>query len=731
MGCLCGDDHDKDTGQVAESRQTQPRHCTDKFWLVLFVICWIVLAIAGVWSFYEGNPSRLIRGYDSFGNICGQRNRVISGISWSGIDMRDCPYVFHMNPHNISSSLKVCVQKCADKNLTNDGDILMFYQRTGSELKRYDYDLNEKQPESKFYSKIPLGDIALRRRQDEERGFGPFPRFPVFKQRPVLNRCVGLERIKLGNSFINNIYTYIKNSDVSHKFVSDIYTSWKNIAYTVLFGIGVSILVTFTIHYLASLVSAIIMVVSSLALTALTVFSWIVYIDLRYKLNQIPAIEQLDDDLVNEKTFLIFSIVLTVITLIILIITFIMRSRIGLMVALFDETAACLRSMPALIVQPIWTCAVLILFLVLWTTVFLAISTAENDVKFNATTTRFQLRLPARRIIQNNNGLVHFANEADLYQLESVKHEQPQFVRYLWWFMILMLFWSSEFILGCQQMTVASSVASWYFSRNREALSCPIGNSISRVASYHLGSIALGSFLIVLLKIPRLILTAMEYYLKKWRETNSCIDCTFKCCQCFFYCLENFVRYINHNAYTIIAIEGTDYCFSAKIAFKTLTSNTLRIVTINTMGDFIIFLGKCIVTASSATFGVYLMRNDPSVHYLAVPVIFAAVFAYLVAHAMLCVYEMVIDTMFLCFVEDVNKNANSHEGFYAPEGLLKFAQEDSAELKPDALKIAGEVNVTRQPPSNGKQQRPPAHSQNQPSQAQIGFVYPNLVESSH
>lgn len=717
MGCFCADSEPAVGGE-------KPRECTDKFWLILFTLCWIVLSVAGVWSFYEGNPNRLIQGYDSFGNICGQKNKHISGVSWSGMDMTDNPYVFHMNPMNTSYSLKVCVPKCADRNLTNDGDIMLFYQRTGSGLKRYDYDLNERDPANKFYRKIKPNEIATRRRSDEERGFGPIPTLPVFKQRPVLNRCVSLERIKLGNSVINNFYKFVKNLDVAHKFVSDIYTSWKNIAYTTLFGIGVSILVTFTIHYVASLVSTIIMVVSSLALIALSAFTWYVYIDLKYKLNQIPSFEQIDDDIVNEKTFLVLAIAFTVIALIILIITFVMRSRIGLMVALFDETAACLRSMPALVFQPIWTCAVLIIFLVLWTTVFLAVSTAEKDVVYDSKTTRFQLALPARRISRNVNGQVVFQQEADLYSLESVKHDQPEFVKYLWWFVVLMLFWSSEFILGCQQMTVASSVASWYFTRDRSSLVCPIGNSIKRVANYHLGSIALGSFLIVLLKIPRLILTYMEYYLRKFKDSNSCVNCTLKCCQCFFYCLENFVRYINHNAYTIIAIEGTNYCFSAKVAFKTLATNTLRIVTINTMGDFIIFLGKCLVTASSATFGVYLMRNDPSVHYLAVPVVFAAVCAYLVAHSMLCVYEMVIDTMFLCFVEDVNKNANSHEGFFAPEGLLKFAQEDGRELKPEALRIAKELNISRPPPMQNNDtplmKQPP-----------VGFVYPNLVESSH
>lgn len=718
MGCCSSD-------QRQDADLDKTRRCTDKCWLIIFAICWLILSTVAVWSFISGNPSRLIQGYDSFGNICGKKNKKIEGVSWSGMDMRSKSYLFHLNPLNVSYTMKICVSQCADRNLTGDGELAIFYQRTGSSLFRYDYDLNDKEPE-RYYSKINRYDIMTNRNKDEERGFGPGPKVPVTKQRPLLNRCVGTDRIKLGNSLINNAYSYIKNLEVPQKIVSDIYASWRSIAWTVMFGIGVSLLVTFTIHYLASIVSTVLMVVATLTLVCLTAFSWYVYIDLKYKLNQIPSIEQLDDDLINEKTFMAFSVLLTIITIIILIFTFFMRSRIGLMVALFHETAACLRSMPTLIIQPIWTCAVLLIFLTFWTSIFLAISAAERDVIYNSTTTRFQLKLPARSIIAYNGGNVTFSPTAEQYYLEAVKHEQPPLVRYLWWFLILMLFWSSEFILGCQQMTVASSVASWYFLRDRSTLSCPVGNSIRRIANYHLGSIALGSLLIVLFKIPRLILTYLEYYLKQLKDKYACLNCVLKCCQCFWYCLENFISYINHNAYTIIAIEGTDYCFSAKVAFKTLASNTLRIITINTMGDFIIFLGKCVVTGSATIFGVYMLRHDPTVHYLAVPVIFAATVTYFVAHSMLCVYEMVIDTMFLCFVEDVNKNSNSHEGFFAPEGLLKFAQEDSAELRPGLPTIAQEMNITTQP-TNGK-----GNQEAPDGMPTIGFRYPNLIkESSH
>lgn len=721
MGCFCNSD---DLKREAETLD-KTRRSTDKFWLVLFIICWIVLMVASIWSFTSGHPNRILQGYDSFGNICGQKNKQIKGVNWSGIDMTDKPYVFHMLPSNTSYTMKVCVKQCAEKDFNSDADISMFYSRTHSALFRYDYSLSN--AESYYTESINRRDLIPLRAKDESQGFGPLPHLPVKKQRPVLNRCVSTDRIKLGNSVINNAYNYLKNMDIAHKLVSDIDKTSRQLWMAVLFGILIACLVTFTIHYLASIVSFVIMVLSSLILIGLTCFSWFVYYDLRYKLNAIPSIEQIDDDLINEKTFLIFSIIMTIISVVILVITFYMKERLGLMVALFDETASCLRSIPALIFQPIWTCAVLLIFLFLWTTVFMAIATTEDEIVYNSTTTRFKLSLPARSVIEYNGGNVKFGPKADTYHLESVKHTQPIYIKYLLVFLIVMLFWSSEFILGCQQMTVASSVASWYFTRDKSTLTCPIGKSILRTTKYHLGSISLGSFLIVLFKIPRLILAFLEYQMKQYKDKNTCVNCAFKCCHCFWYCMENFIRYINHNAYTIIAIEGRPYCFSAKVAFNTLTSNTLRILTINTMGDFIIFLGKCVVTGSVAIFSIYLMRDVAEVHYLAGPVIFSTIIAYLIAHSMLCVYEMVIDTMFLCFVEDIKKNTQSPEGYFASESLLKFAQDDIAELKAGPPMITKEMNVTSQPQSQNNGSSNPG----KPDSHKIGFVYPNLVESSH
>lgn len=57
---------------------------------------------------------------------------------------------------------------------------------------------------------------------------------------------------------------------------------------------------------------------------------------------------------------------------------------------------------------------------------------------------------------------------------------------------------------------------------------------------------------------------------ERTKETSPCAQCGLKCCICCFFCLEKFIRYMNHNAYTVVAIEGTHFCNAARIVSHTL-----------------------------------------------------------------------------------------------------------------------------------------------------------------
>lgn len=87
-----------------------------------------------------------------------------------------------------------------------------------------------------------------------------------------------------------------------------------------------------------------------------------------------------------------------------------------------------------------------------------------------------------------------------------VKFNDPIWVKYMWWVYIIGLIWTSEFILACQSMVIAGAVAHWFY-RNRYKTTDHVSYSACKLLKYHLGSVAKGSFLITLFKIPRLILT--------------------------------------------------------------------------------------------------------------------------------------------------------------------------------------------------------------------------------
>ncbi|KOB66589.1 Choline transporter-like protein 1 [Operophtera brumata] len=164
----------------------------------------------------------------------------------------------------------------------------------------------------------------------------------------------------------------------------------------------------------------------------------------------------------------------------------------------------------------------------------------------------------------------------------------------MWW---ICLIWGSEFILGCQQMTIAGAVSHWYFRLSARA-----------------------------------------------DKGSECAKCGLKCGICCFYCLEKFIRYLNHNAYTIITIES--------------------------VGDFILFLGKCIVTAVTGIIGLLLLKRNTDLHFYAAPTLVICIYSFFIAHCMLSLYEMVVDSLFLCVCED--RNMNGVEGKWKHSRLAEL-----------------------------------------------------------
>lgn len=89
---------------------------------------------------------------------------------------------------------------------------------------------------------------------------------------------------------------------------------------------------------------------------------------------------------------------------------------------------------------------------------------------------------------------------------------------------------------------------------------------------------------------------------------NRVTQVLFTCCQCCLGCFEKTLQYLTRNAYIETAIYGDSFCTAGKKAFSILTSNALRVFAINSVGDFVLLLGKAFVVAITVLIGMELIQ---------------------------------------------------------------------------------------------------------------------------
>ncbi len=70
---------------------------------------------------------------------------------------------------------------------------------------------------------------------------------------------------------------------------------------------------------------------------------------------------------------------------------------------------------------------------------------------------------------------------------------------------------------------------------------------------------------------------------------------------------------------------------------------------------------------------IFLCSDDiPTLNYFFTPIVVIVLGSYVIASSFFGVYEMAVDTLFLCFLEDLERNDGSRERpFFMAKGLQK------------------------------------------------------------
>uniref|UniRef100_A0A667X7X6 Choline transporter-like protein n=1 Tax=Myripristis murdjan TaxID=586833 RepID=A0A667X7X6_9TELE len=367
------------------------------------------------------------------------------------------------------------------------------------------------------------------------------------------------------------------------------------------------------------------------------------------------------------QTWLVFMISLSVIEAIIVIMLIFLRRRVRIAIALLKEGSKAIGYIMSTLFYPIITFFLLAICIAYWAVTAWNLSSIKS---FAFLQTFSQTNVT--KVCPGSQCTFAF------YGGESLYH---RYIFVLQLCNLLVFLWLVNFTIALGQCTLAGAFASYYWALKKpnDIPACPLFSSFSRAIRYHTGSLAFGSLILAVVQMFRIVLEYLDHKLKGAHNAFArFLLCCLKCC---FWCLEHFIKFMNRNAYIMVMLSAFfSGClgFSSTLGFFCLLC---RVAVLDKVTDFLLFLGKLLISGSVGVLAFFfftrkipvIQEEVPSLNYYWVPLLTVIFGSYLVAHGFFNVYAMCVDTLFLCFCEDLERNdGSSSRPYYMSPGLHKI-----------------------------------------------------------
>lgn len=441
--------------------------------------------------------------------------------------------------------------------------------------------------------------------------------------------------------------------NVTRTFIDDVLTDlshcYRELVYIFSFALVLSLGLLILLRFLASFIIWSCLALLIVLFLSMAGYSWFSYYNQVVDLNNMmPHDSVYPEKLASSDKWLVGAIFLTFVAFATIGTVVFMRKRILLVTTLFRESGKAIADMPLLLLQPVLTFGALLSITILWSIGLICLQSMKNPV------------------IDVSTGFVVFKAET-VYKIMK-------------WYHVFAFLWVSHFAIACQHYVIGAAVSKWYFSTNRYELNSPIGSSVSELILYYLGSVALGSFLVAIFKVIRIITRQIQYLVQRnclspnlnsngspSAPNNSPMDAgqtPSSMCGSFSYVwrlfmwfFDNIVMIISRDAYVEIAIHGHGFLAGAQQAFTVLASNPLKLLAIKSVSNVLLVVAKICVVFGTVSMAIMLSEEKThQLNYSWSPIVISAVYAYVVAHWFLSVYEMVIDALFICYCEDYERS---------------------------------------------------------------------------
>ncbi|KAF7216445.1 choline transporter-like protein 2 isoform X2 [Nothobranchius furzeri] len=703
-----------------ESRKFDPnfkgpihnRSCTDILCCIIFIIALLGYFAVGILAWSQGDPKKVIYPTDSRGQFCGQ----------AGTPLEKKPLLFYFNILKCASPLvllefqcpttQLCVEKCPDRYLT------LIKAKLGSKEDREYYS---------GYCKDGVNFTRLSPPEILRDGLCPAMLLP---SKAFTRRCLpALGRMKGGVVVVGNETTFVDDDNnrvnatelldaskksnyalearqVAMRIFEDYTQSWHWILLGLLIAMAVSLIFIVLLRFLAGIMVWIMIVLVILVIGYGIFHCYMEFDSLKGEPGADVTIRDLGLQtdfsiyLQIRQTWLAFMIILAIVEFIIILLLIFLRKRILIAIALIKEASRAVGHVMSALFYPLLTFALLGVVIAYWaiTAVFLSTSNEQIYKVFNNSDCPFSLETCDPKTFNTSNASAQCPDAECLFAFYGGETIYHKYLILFQFYNVFLFFWCANFVTALGQVTLSGAFASYYwaFKKPDDIPAYPIFSSLGRALRYHTGSLAFGSLILSLVQVIRVILEYLDHKLKG--AQNRFAKFLLSCLKCCFWCLEKCIKFLNRNAYIMIAIYGKSFCTSARDAFFLLMRNIVRVAVLDKVTDFLLFLGKLLIVGIVGIFSFFFFSGRiravedaaPALNYYWVPILTVVFGAYLIAHGFFSVYAMCVDTLFLCFCEDLERNDGSSERPY-------FMSLELHEILSKTKKVEEVCNGTEQP----------------------------------
>jgi hypothetical protein len=169
---------------------------------------------------------------------------------------------------------------------------------------------------------------------------------------------------------------------------------------------------------------------------------------------------------------------------------------------------------------------------------------------------------------------------------------------------------------------------------------------------HHIGTLAFGSLLLAIVDMLRVIVEYVDKKKKDYEDADppclwTFVFCCLRCCLC---CLDKCLRFFNKQAYIQTVINGKDLCTGACRAGIIMVRHLDLFAALLGVQGAVFWFGRLAISVgTTAICGLWISQLDVS--SITLPCLVCLFIGYVISNTVMCVYELGIDTMVMCWCE--------------------------------------------------------------------------------